>query len=127
MTPKVLIADDATFVREILKTIVIRQGWKVVGVAEDGEDAVQKALELQPDIILMDIVMPKLNGIEAAQKILKKMPGLPIIGLSTMDNEEVMTQALGVGLVSYITKPFENWAIVSSIKEALINKEKQSG
>lgn len=127
MTPKVLIADDATFVREILKTIVIRQGWKVIGVAEDGEDAVQKALELQPDIILMDIVMPKLNGIEAAQKILKKMPGLPIIGLSTMDNEEVMTQALGVGLVSYITKPFENWAIVSSIKEALINKEKQSG
>lgn len=127
MTPKVLIADDATFVREILKTIVIRQGWKVIGVAEDGEDAVQKALELQPDIILMDIVMPKLNGIEAAQKILKKMPGLPIIGLSTMDNEEVMTQALGAGLVSYITKPFENWAIVSSIKEALMNKEKQSG
>jgi two-component system chemotaxis response regulator CheY len=127
MKPKVLIADDASFVREILKTIILRQGWIVVGEAQDGAEVIEMATELLPDVIIMDIVMPKFSGIEAAQKILKKLPGLPIIGLSTMDNEEIMSQALGVGLVSYITKPFENWAIVSAIKEALINKEKKSG
>lgn len=125
--PKILIADDASFVREILKTIIIKQGWIVVGEAEDGEEAIEKAFDLQPDIIIMDIVMPKYNGIEAARKILKKLPNIPIIGLSTMNNEEVMTDALSVGLISYITKPFENWAIVNAIKEALDNKEKKVG
>jgi len=127
MKPRILIADDASFVREILKTIVVRQGWIVIGEAQDGLEVISMATELEPNIILMDIVMPKLNGLEAAQKILKKLPDIAIIGLSTMDNEEIMSQALGIGLVSYITKPFENWTIIAAIKEALNNKERKSG
>lgn len=127
MSPRILIVDDASFVREILKTIVVRQGWTVIGEAQDGAEAITMATELKPDLIIMDIVMPKFSGIEAAKKIFKTWPEIPIIGLSTIDNEEIMSQALGAGLVSYITKPFENWAIIAAVKEALINKERKSG
>lgn len=127
MNPKILIVDDASFVREILKTIMVRQGWTVIGEAQDGAEAIAMAIELKPDLIIMDIVMPKFSGIEAAKKIFKTLPDIPIIGLSTIDNEEIMSEALGVGLVSYITKPFENWAIITAVKEALTNKEKKSG
>lgn len=127
MKPRILIADDASFVREILKTIIQKQSWIIAGEAQDGAEVIAMAGELDPDVIIMDLVMPEYNGIEAAQKILKKKPSVPIIGLSTMDNEEIMSQALGAGFVSYITKPFENWTIVAAIKEALINQEKKSG
>ncbi len=127
MRHRILIADDASFVREILKTIIRRQGWEVCGEAEDGEDVIKKAISLQPDLIIMDIVMPKFSGIEAAKQIFKQRSFLPIIGLSTMNNEEIMTEALGVGFVSYITKPFENWTVVDAIKEALQNKERKIG
>ncbi len=127
MKPRILIADDASFVREILKTIIQKQSWIIAGEAQDGAEVIAMAGELDPDVIIMDLVMPEYNGIEAAQKILKMKPSVPIIGLSTMDNEEIMSQALGAGFVSYITKPFENWTIVAAIKEALINQEKKSG
>jgi two-component system chemotaxis response regulator CheY len=127
MTTKILIVDDASFIREILKAIAKRQGWSSIGEAEDGEEAVKMALNWRPDVILMDIVMPKLNGIDAGKQILKKYPGLPIIALSTVDKEELMTKAIETGFVSYIIKPFENWAIVTAVNEAIGTKEKVSG
>jgi two-component system chemotaxis response regulator CheY len=127
MVTNVLIADDASFIREILKTIAVKQGWRVVGEAIDGEEAVAIAKELNPDVILMDIVMPKMNGIEAAKLIMKSHPEISIIGLSTVDNEEIMARAIETGFVSYITKPFDNGAIISAVREATQKREKKSG
>ncbi len=127
MSPKVLIVDDASFVREILKTIAFKQGWHICGEAEDGEEAVKMCLSLRPDTVIMDIVMPKLSGIDATKQILKKLPELPIIGLSTMNQEEIVTQAIETGFVSYITKPFENWTIINAVNEAVKKKVRKSG
>lgn len=127
MKPRILIADDASFIREILKTTIRRQGWEVCGEAEDGKVVIELALNLKPDVIIMDIVMPKYSGIEAARQIFKSFQFIPIIGLSTMANEEIMSEALATGFVSYITKPFENWTVVEAINEALQNKERKIG
>jgi two-component system chemotaxis response regulator CheY len=127
MVPRILIADDASFIREILKTLALRQGWKVVAEAVDGDEAASKAIECQPDVIIMDIVMPQLSGIDSAKKILRKFPEMPIIGLSTLDKEQAMVEALEVGFVSYITKPFENWTIITAVNEAVAAKERKSG
>lgn len=127
MSPKILIVDDASFIREILKTIAAKQGWTVVAEAENGEEAIFKTAAFNPDVVIMDIVMPKINGIEAAKQILKKNPTLSIIGLSTMDNESVMAQAIEAGFVSYITKPFENWGIITAVNQAIQKQERKSG
>lgn len=127
MAVRVLIVDDATFIREIIKSIAQKQGWVIVAEAEDGVEAVQKVNEYKPEVVLMDIVMPKLNGFEAAKQILRKMPDLPIIALSTMLQEEVVSQALEVGFVSYITKPFDNWSVIAAVNEAVSKREKKSG
>lgn len=127
MTPRVLIVDDASFIREILKNLAMKQGWIIVGEAVDGQEAVDMAVEWNPDIILMDIVMPRFNGIEAAKKINRENPGISIIGLSTMDNEEVMAQAIESGFVSYITKPFTHGSIITAVNEAFRNRGKKSG
>jgi two-component system chemotaxis response regulator CheY len=127
MNPTILIADDASFIREILKNIASQQGWQVVGEAIDGQEAIAKALALRPDIVIMDIVMPKFNGIEAAKAILKSEPSLAIIGLSTMNDETIMARAIEAGFVSYITKPFANGSIIAAVREASIKKERKIG
>lgn len=127
MSPKVLIVDDASFIREILKNIASKQGWNICAEAEDGEEAIKMCLLYRPDIIIMDIVMPKMSGIESGKQILRKFPEMPIIGLSTMNQEEIMAQAIEAGFVSYITKPFENWTIITAVQEALGRKERKSG
>jgi CheY-like chemotaxis protein len=127
MTPRILIVDDASFIREILKTLAQKQGWRVVAEAEDGEEAVQLAVKHMPDIIIMDIVMPKDNGITAARRILRKLTNVSIIGLSTMNNEDVMAQAIEAGFCSYITKPFENWMIIGAVNEILDKGVQKSG
>lgn len=127
MATRILIADDASFIREILKTVAVKQGWEVVAEAVDGEEAVVKALETQPDVILMDIVMPKMNGVEAAKLIMRFGSTISIIGLSTVDNEDIMARAIESGFVSYLTKPFENRAIISAVNQATQKREKKSG
>lgn len=127
MAVKILLVDDATFIREILRTLARKQGWQVIGEAENGEEAITKALELEPDVILMDVVMPKMSGIEAAKHILRKRPSLPIIGLSTLDEESVMAQAIEAGFVSYISKPFDNHSVITAVTQALQKRERKSG
>ncbi|MEY4617471.1 MAG: hypothetical protein RJB66_2431 [Pseudomonadota bacterium] len=127
MPIRLLIVDDASFIREMLRTIASKQGWLIVDEAVDGEEAITKARQHHPDVILMDIVMPKLNGIEAGKIIFKFDPNIAIIGLSTVDNEDIMMRAMEAGFVSYITKPFENRSVISAVNQASQKKEKKSG
>ena len=127
MPHKILIVDDASFVREILKTISLKQGWTVIGEASDGEEAVEMSKRLIPDYIIMDIVMPKINGLEAGKLILKNNPLISIIGLSTIDQEEILLKAIDIGFISYITKPFENRTVIRAVNEAIQMKARKSG
>lgn len=118
-----MIVDDATFIREIFKTIAMKQGWIIVGEAENGEQAIKVALETKPDVILMDIVMPKKSGIEATRAILEVMPSTKIVACSTVDQDTVLMRAIEAGCVSYVTKPFKSEELINAINSAL-NGEK---
>jgi DNA-binding NarL/FixJ family response regulator len=101
----VLVADDHTIVRRGLVSILsLAEGIEVVGEAADGMVAVERALELDPDVVLMDINMPLLNGLEATRKIKKEAPHIRILVLSAHDNEEYIIQVIRSGANGYLLK-----------------------
>ena len=116
---RLLIADDAPFIREIVRTVAEKNGLHLVGEAVDGVDAVAQALALKPDVILMDIIMPRKSGIEATKEILSKMPGVKIIAFSTADQEMMVMRALEAGCCSYLSKPFKAEDLLETIRSAL--------
>ena len=100
-----LLVDDAPFIRDILRQIVVRGGHAVVGEAEDGVQAVALATEKKPDLIIMDIVMPHMSGVQATKEILSKLPHTKIIACSTVDQDNVLMKVMEAGAVEYIKNP----------------------
>lgn len=102
---KVLLAEDHTIVRKGLRSLLDKEsGIKVIGEAEDGRDAIKKTEALQPDVVVMDIAMPGLNGLEATRQIKKRFPGMKIIILTVHANEEYVLQTLRAGASGYLVK-----------------------
>lgn len=102
---RILIADDHEIVREGLRTILERQpGWSVCGEASSGREAVSEAIRLQPDVTVMDISMPELNGLDATQRIIEKIPGARILIISAHDSERLVRQMLSSGARGYMLK-----------------------
>jgi DNA-binding NarL/FixJ family response regulator len=102
---KVLLAEDHTIVRKGLRSLLEKEiGIEVVGEAEDGREAVRKAEKLQPDVVMMDIAMPGLNGLEATRQIKKRFPEMKIIILTVHANEEYVLQTLRAGASGYLVK-----------------------
>jgi two-component system, chemotaxis family, chemotaxis protein CheY len=118
MKLKLVIVDDAPFIREVLKHILSTTEIEVIGEAENGEDAVTLIAKLNPDVVLMDIVMPKKSGIEATIELLKKNPELKIIACSTVDQNTMVLRALDAGCVDYLTKPFQAKDVLKVIRKA---------
>jgi DNA-binding NarL/FixJ family response regulator len=79
MPIRILIADDSLIIRRSLKSELLNAGFEVCGEAEDGRAAVEKTLELKPDLVIIDLVMPKLNGLAASREISRRLPGVPIV------------------------------------------------
>ena len=117
--PSLLVADDAPFIREIVRAVAERAGYELAGEAIDGEDAVRMALEKRPDVILMDIIMPKMSGIEATKEILKQIPEARIIAFSTADENVLASRALEAGCRSYLAKPFKGEDLLAAIRSCL--------
>lgn len=113
---RLLIADDAPFIREIVRTVAERNGLYLAGEAVDGAEAVALALVQKPDVILMDIIMPKMSGIEATKEILQKLPATKIIAFSTADQEMMVMRALEAGCCSYLAKPFKEEELLQAIR-----------
>ena len=102
---KVLIADDHGIVREGLRCLIEKQSdWEVVGEAEDGQKAVQLAGELLPDIVIMDVAMPNLNGIEATRQIVDKLPSIRVVALSMHSSRHFVVDMLKAGASGYVLK-----------------------
>lgn len=104
---KIMVVDDAPFIREIVKQILSGEpDYLLVGEATNGLEAIEKASELKPDLILMDIVMPEMSGIKATEEILKFDPKVKIIAFTTMDNSSLQKQAMQAGCKGFFKKPF---------------------
>src|SRR4051812_9921809 len=105
MNMRILIADDHELVRRGLRSLLAsRTGWNVCGEAKDGLEAVEKAKQLHPDVVLLDITMPELNGLDAARIIRRDDPAMEIVILSQHDPREMTAPALQAGAREYISK-----------------------
>lgn len=104
---RVLIVDDAKFMRMMIKNILTEVGCEVVGEACDGEEGHRMYKELAPDVVTMDLVMPKLGGIDALRRIRRDDGNAKVIMISAIDQREPLMEALKLGAVDYIVKPFE--------------------
>lgn len=112
----VLIVDDIPFVRKTLKQILLNLGYKVVGEAETGEEAIRAFQESKPDIVTMDLVMPIMNGIEATRRIIEINPFAKIVILSAMMQENLVTEAIIAGAKDYLMKPFQTDEVARVLK-----------
>src|SRR5450756_3097967 len=102
MAPSVLIVDDALFMRMMIKDILSKDGFEIVGEAENGVEAVKKYAELHPDLVTMDIVMPEMDGIEAVRNIIKMDSGATVLMCSAMGQQPLVVEALAAGAKDFI-------------------------
>ena len=115
---RVLIVDDYDMTRTLLRIILRGQNFEVVGDATDGQMAVEMCQRLKPDIMLLDVVMPKMNGLEVLAK-LQSMNALPLVLMVTSAEEErVVSQAMQSGASGYILKPFNTASVIETLNEA---------
>lgn len=115
----VLVVDDAAFMRMMLKDILERNGFKVVGEAANGEEAIKKYKELKPDVVTMDITMPILDGIKAVKKIKKINPQAKVLMVSAMGQEKLIIESIEAGAEDFIVKPFQPRKVVEAVKKCI--------
>lgn len=119
MAKNILICDDAAFMRMMIKDILTKNGYNVVGEAENGVKAIEKYAELKPDLVLMDITMPEMDGIQALKKIKQNSPGATIIMCSAMGQQAMVIESIQAGAKDFIVKPFQAERVIEAVKKVV--------
>ncbi|WP_258049657.1 response regulator [Clostridium weizhouense] len=114
---KVLVVEDASFMRLSLKTMLEKNGYEVVGLAENGVQAIEMYKTLSPEIVTMDITMPVMDGLEALTEILKFDPNATVIMLSAMGQEIKIRESIVIGAKSFIVKPFKEDYLLKTLSK----------
>jgi two-component system chemotaxis response regulator CheY len=118
---RILVCDDSAFMRMMLKRILIENGHEVIAEAGDGRQAVQLFRQFKPDLITMDITMPKMDGIEAVKIIHEENPLVRIIMVTAIGQRAVITEALKAGASDFIVKPFDASQVMETIDKIINN------
>ncbi len=116
MALRVMVVDDALFMRNMLKDIFVRAGYDVIAEAENGEMALQLYQETKPDLVTMDIVMPKKSGIEALQDIIAEDPEACVVMVSALGQDSLVLDAVESGAKDFIVKPFKEDKVLEIVK-----------
>lgn len=119
MAKRVLIVDDAAFMRMMIKDILSKNGYEVAGEAENGLKAVDKYKELTPDLVLMDITMPEMNGIDAVKAIKGFDPGAKIVMCSAMGQQAMVIESIQAGARDFIVKPFQADRVLEAVRKVV--------
>ncbi|RDU22422.1 response regulator [Anaerosacchariphilus polymeriproducens] len=119
MAKNILVCDDAAFMRMMIKDILSKNGYNVVGEAENGAIAVEKFNELNPDLVLMDITMPEMDGLQALKKIRETDTDAAVIMCSAMGQQAMVIEAIQSGAKDFIVKPFQADRVLESIKKVI--------
>mgnify|MGYP000058946077 CR=1 FL=1 len=119
MAKKVLIVDDAAFMRMMIKDILTKNSYEVVGEAENGARAIEKYKELAPDLVIMDITMPEVDGIQAVKEIKKLNGDSKIIMCSAMGQQAMVIESIQAGARDFIVKPFQAERVIEAVKKVI--------
>ncbi len=119
MAKRILISDDAAFMRMMIKDILTKAGYEVAGEAENGSKAVEKYNELKPDLVLMDITMPEMDGIEALKAIRAADASANVIMCSAMGQQAMVIDAIQSGAKDFIVKPFQADRVLEAVKKVV--------
>ncbi|MBR1893610.1 MAG: response regulator [Lachnospiraceae bacterium] len=119
MAKSVLVCDDAAFMRMMIKDILSKNGYEVAGEAENGAIAVKKYAELKPDLVLMDITMPEMDGIQALKAIKGSDPSALVIMCSAMGQQAMVIEAIQSGAKDFIVKPFQAERVLEAVKKVI--------
>ena len=115
----ILIVDDAAFMRLTIKRMVEAHGYSVVGEAGNGLEAVKKFAEKKPDVVILDITMPEMSGIEALKRIKILNPDARIVICSALGQQEMLAEAIECGAQDFIVKPFEEERLIAALEKVL--------
>lgn len=116
---KVLVVDDAAFMRMSIQKMLAANGHEMIGEAENGVEAIKKYMELKPDIVLLDITMPEMNGVEALKEIKAKDPAAKVVICSAMGQQAMVAQAIQNGAKDFVVKPFEVDRLIAAIDRVM--------
>ena len=119
----ILVVEDESIVAKDIQVCLKRLGYEVVGVVDTGEEAVEKAIETSPDLVMMDIVMPKRSGIDAVKEILAKHPKACVVMCSALGQETLVMEALQAGARDFIVKPFKPDSVLATLRKVLEKDE----
>ena len=119
MAKNILICDDAAFMRMMIKDILTKNGYNIVGEAENGAKAVEKYAELKPDLVLMDITMPEMDGIEALKKFKAADANASIIMCSAMGQQAMVIESIQSGAKDFIVKPFQADRVLEAVQKVV--------
>ncbi|MBO5237447.1 MAG: response regulator [Lachnospiraceae bacterium] len=119
MAKNILICDDAAFMRMMIKDILTKNGYNVVAEAENGLKAVEKYQETKPDLVLMDITMPEMDGIQALKKIKSVDPNASVVMCSAMGQQAMVIESIQSGARDFIVKPFQPDRVLEAVKKAV--------
>jgi two-component system chemotaxis response regulator CheY len=116
---RILVADDASFMRQMIREILEAEGHEVVGEASDGVEALEEYERLKPDLVTMDIVMPRCSGLDAVRGIMKVDKDARVVMCSALGQEALVTEALEAGATDFIVKPFKPDSVVATLNKVM--------